>query len=282
MDLSLSPLVLYRAAWLGIVTGVWTLFDQASKVLKPEAIERVSQWLRSGVSEVENSDWPTIFGEIFDAVFGERHLTFSCFWRSSIASAFAVTVMAFLVTAVTPDLWWRHWEIHHWGGIILLLAMGFIPINLVADYVSLVETRWIIRQMQSGGVFRWTLLLALDFLLTLLIFVFVLGCMLAWLDNDDLWGELVIASIYALDSFGFIDDPHLNHDGFISFLSIFLYSTLFTSIWVWAFYLAGLAIRTLEWVARPLDLESKPLHSIAYVLIGLVTTLFLIMPFTRL
>src|SRR5215475_2430049 len=37
-------------------------------------------------------NWPDTFAKVFDSVFGEKHLSWKCFWRSAVASYAALLV----------------------------------------------------------------------------------------------------------------------------------------------------------------------------------------------
>ena len=86
--------------------------------------------------------------------------------RSILASFLAVAVMWAMWLAKTPDP--EFWAV--FGTLIL----GPVIFNMVPDYLSLVESRWILAKMRGRGVRATTTLLLLDAVLTALIFyVFV-------------------------------------------------------------------------------------------------------------
>ena len=78
-------------AWLGTCTGVLALFSFADKAASPEGKARARALLDFGWKDTVTR-WPSVFVEMFDSIFGKRHLTWKCFGRSCVASVVAVTI----------------------------------------------------------------------------------------------------------------------------------------------------------------------------------------------
>ena len=76
--------------------GLWILFSRAETVASPEAKAAITSWLRNVKPEGTLSNWPSTFADVFDSVFGKKHLSWRCFWRSCIASFLAVSVVGLI------------------------------------------------------------------------------------------------------------------------------------------------------------------------------------------
>jgi hypothetical protein len=122
--------------------------------LSQDAKETLTMWLWG---EYESS-WPEHFCNLFDSVFGAKHLSLRCFIRSALASVFSVVLLYVLFAEVLGVL---DPESRAGGempiGKALLLGAA---INIIPDYLSLFETRWLLKRFervnsilgQLGGV----------------------------------------------------------------------------------------------------------------------------------
>ena len=71
-------------------------------------------------------------------------------------------------------------------------------------------------------------------------------------------------------------------------LGIFFYSTFFTSVWVCLYALSGFAVKVagnlgigMSRLSGVLDIEKKPLRSMGFLSIALISLLFLVLPVLR-
>ena len=100
--------------WLAIATGgvifvaVNALFFKADDFFSKEFKEDVSLRLLCGEAK---ESWPEYFVQLFDRIFSKKglpedaplwrkHLSWTCFWRSSVASLVAITVMSMIGVTV--------------------------------------------------------------------------------------------------------------------------------------------------------------------------------------
>lgn len=122
--------------------------------------KQVVDWLQQQTLGSSIASIPSHFALLFDRFFGDRHLTLRCFLRSTGVSL-AVSMILFLgflawypetVTSASDrvDLLW----IVVWAGII----------NVLPDYVSLLETRYLLRHVV--GRMRLPTILVLDAIAT--------------------------------------------------------------------------------------------------------------------
>lgn len=290
MDYSVPQFVPYVLAWFAILGGIWALFDRAETVVRPELRERLSAWLTCKRT-VQGKDWPALFAAMFDRVFGEKHLSRRCFRRSAIVSVLSVGIMILVTIAVLGAEDWR--AISPFDELILIAIafIGFaVMLNVFPDYVSLLETRLLIRFMSTVSPFVHPLVLIVDGLFTALLFFAV--CWLAsglgyflhilvpskTISPPDPQFKAVLSMVINGATFWKGDRGAL--------FGIFFYSTFSTSVWIWLFVASSLVVRllsTLRLSVRKIgsifDVENKPLRSIGFVSMVLVTVGFAVLLF---
>lgn len=292
MDFSVSPVIAYILAWLGIVGGIGFLFSHAEDSLKPEIKQSISNWLKNldAVGPVRN--WPSQFAAVFDRTFGEDHLTWRCFFRSCIASLTSVVIFILI---------WSIFRQREFDSFVssLIDQNAFSPVifflgapiafNFIPDYLSLLETRFIISRMGlRHSIVEHVGLLVADFILTgIIIFVFFLTIFSIehlFTDQAMSFVKLTRHHISAVEQ-GFrlsvFGTGNIN-------MGIFFYSTYITSVWVWLYALSGFMVKLAQkldiswsWLKRFLNIDEKPLRSMAMVSILIVTIIFVVVPFVR-
>ncbi|MEM1274751.1 MAG: tetratricopeptide repeat protein [Pseudomonadota bacterium] len=202
----------------------------AASVLNQDRKESIALWLMGAQSE---ETWAKSFTALFDAIFGKNHLSPKCFLRSALASLLAVVLI---------------WALMGWGGtydarleggedLWRLLGLALI-INIFADYVSLLETRWLLGWLSSRRpVVVQILALIADLLISAaIIWVAIWGMTTALQIENDTLAETL---------------------GVFSPFSILFYSTFLTSLWSWAFIASTWIIRLVaglrlaEWSQLP-------------------------------
>ena len=203
-------------------------------------------WLKG---EIKEDHWARHFCAFFDQVFGKRHLTWQCFRRSSVASLTAVIALYLLFGEVFGLLDVRTADGLALGQVLLIGA----AVNIVPDYLSLLETRWVLRQMQRvRSVAGQAAVLAADLVFT----------------------AAIIAGAIALFRLA-IGAPALSAVEMLAFFSayaLFFYSSFLTSVWSWLYCLSTLLLRlfTRTPLRHGLDVETKPVAQVALVGGGLV------------
>jgi len=150
MDLTIPTSVIYIAAWLGMITGIRKLFKDTEEDVLPGFKKSVAAWIQNLKPAEKITRWPDQFAQLFDSVFGEKHLSWKCFFRSSIASYVSVMLMFFIWGVLRPNDFHAFFLIPDVGFWIffLLILVGFF--NLIPDYLSLLETRYMLRWMNKN------------------------------------------------------------------------------------------------------------------------------------
>ena len=165
--------------------------------------------------------------------------------------------------------------------ILLLAALS--GTSLLPDYVSLLETRYVIHLMRRRPSAGWTtILLIVDVTATAV--TAALGLLLGVavvrvLENDTsfswhLFDGLIQATIYHL-----INAVHFHawKPGFLN-PGVWFYSAFFTSIWLWVYVLASVTLKSMRYLnvgigamRRMLDIDHKPITSVGMIALIMVT-----------
>lgn len=220
------------------------------------------------------SVWPLHFATLFDKVFGSKHISVRCFARSCIASLGALA-MALVVYAYAAPADWDYVKHAVASGDRLAFFWSFVPgwllvfffvmLNLIPDYLSLLETRFVIRRMTSVGSMSGQIIwLVFDFAATLAIFVIPVA-VFGILD-----GMPAIESIRNVLAAGVLS-PSVPVDGRI--LAVFLWTTFATSVWVWIYWAAQRLTRFtssinqgVKFLKYALPIKKRPLRSVGTVM----------------
>jgi len=269
----------YVVVWLTLGSGIWVLFERAEKVLKPDVRDGIARWLRNADPRETDINWPDSFGMAFDGVFGEKHLSWKCFLRSCVASMIGVMIMSVLYWTLNPN---PRWSINL-PAVWIIGCIGAM-LNFVPDYVSLLESRWVIKIMSrcSAAIVTVTLLIV-DVAATAAIFLILFTGLIMFLDSmsSPTGFASATATVYAAEIMRLsINGLEFWRHGESDFVGIFLYTTLFTSVWVWLYVGGGMVLKFIQKIApmrRWFDLENAPLRSIGFVCnIGVTTVIAIV------
>jgi serine/threonine protein kinase len=276
----------FFGTWMAVCVGVVGLFREGEKVMSAESRAAVSDWLLEENFAERHSNWPGTFVALFDALFTREHLSWTCFRRSAITSVLVVTVLFAGFAAV--GLITIPTTVTDLAEIAVLLGLP-VALNIVIDYVSLFETRWVLGQMSATDhTAEHVGYLGLDLVLTALCVVlpvsvlqiFGLGVMTefsAW--TAAFWYQLGSALLNMMELFVTVTAEGLGEIPRV--MSVMLFSTMFTSVWVWLYAAAGGVLRTfrpvlesLDWLKRHLNVESRPVHAMGMFLALLISLAF--------
>ena len=165
--------------------------------------------------------------------------------------------------------------------LVFYLAFMIVLINIVSDFFSLWESRFVIGRMAvAPGTIRIAAYLFLDLIATVIIFVAAIA--LAAL-ADGLWynKQHIVEHVISYTSVTLND---LTMGGALLFsygswggdiMALVAYTTLFTSVWVWLFMLGGVLWPLFTWLRGVLGVDKFPVGSamaIGGVFGGLVVT----------
>lgn len=237
-----SPYAVYLwAAGLG-----WT-FYKSSVFLIPLFAQTqrddLALWLMGGSKD----SYARSFNALFEGVFGEKHWSPKCIFWSCVFSISSVVLFYLLLgpflgvfearAGGSLDFWY-------------VMAVGAL-VNLIPDYISLWETRFVLRLFQSlkSTLFQFVVLL-FDFFLSALIILAALFLFLwATGERTNLIDQITILSPF----------------------SVFFLSTFSTSLWALVYFLSTLIMKLFAdtWITSKLDFVGQP-HKIIGVVGGLI------------
>lgn len=272
----------------GVLAGiVWKFFERVENVLNDSTKTEIARWLRmknveTGLLSEEESNWPHTFATVFDRVFGPKHLSWKCFWRSCVASYCALTISLLIAQAHYHRAAFVGFEE---TGLVLYLAL---ITNVLPDYLSLLKSRFLIglmsRWRDSG---RRIVIVVSDLILTGIIGLAGMIVAMLFLTSTvvlvalrsppptvpQAMRQFLGSPIMAIHTVGMgLNEP-------INFLWFF--PAFFTSIWTALYAGSGFLLKAarrfdigFEWFNRHFDIEKKPLQSIGLVAGALVAVVY--------
>ena len=182
-----------------------------------------------------------LFCRVFDAVYGQRIWSFRRLRRSCYFSLVFVFLSILVLGALNTFIEYIY---DHYisdeseSAIVIIVLGGFIATNLLADFISLQETRWILGLVRGRGLVKLGILVCVDLFLTTAIYavvVFIFTVALYWIlftDNRVPFFQFVGITYSGL----------FRHDAALPFLV----STFGTSIVLFGFVCTALIIRLLS------------------------------------
>jgi hypothetical protein len=247
-----------------IVAG---FFSWVECLLKPAVRFEIAGWLIGVRVGQKLEPWPKTFAKVFDRVFGQEHFSWKCFLRSCVASN-AVAMLSLLFTLFHPNVIFpndknvpRIMPLHsdYWP-----LLASVIVTNALPDYLSLLETRGVIRRLNRDGMkdMRWLLFEDMFITFALCVCATYIG------------GSLLETSQFS-GAANVLDAAHAN------FVTLWMIPAFFTSIWLWLYVTSGFLLKAarrfdtgFQWFNRKFDIEKRPLQAIGLVSGAIVAVLY--------
>jgi len=272
----------FITSWLCTTWFIYRPFDKAEDIVKKESKDLLANLLLNLPSDKNQNmqTWLSIFLELFDKVFGEKHLSWFCFKRSSIASIFFFAIcLSFFILLFEVDI------PKHPIAIILLLPFPFL-FNILIDYISLLETRCILGIIsKKKSLLSKIIYSIIDILFSYFIFCFIamlitklivltganFGILSYTTDNNSLWNWFK-----ATIQFEILKDKVL-------LIYAGLSTTFLTSLWIWFYLLGGVIIKilnggfgTIGFFQKHINIAEKPFKAIGAVLICIISVFYII------
>ncbi|TQV82844.1 hypothetical protein [Aliikangiella coralliicola] len=296
--------LLQLGAGLAIFYAVVKFFKTIESSLSEYSKNQITVWLKgqkpniiipNESAEKTNFSLAHTFSNLLDVVFTNKHLSLKCLYRSTLATFIAIslfTLLHYTIIDFNPfELLFINsesfffWLLDFFGSILL--------ISVLPDYISLLQSRFIIHKMKSSKSRGIILLLLIDFVLSAIIALFSVTIWLSLLYN--VGGEFVSSGRYEFSFWLVINDffDNLTQRGlFLSeknasiSMGSYFYATFITSIWVWIYVIGAYLLKFLPrlksgkvLVLKLMDIDNKPLQSIGVVsgmFIALVYWVFLL------
>jgi len=256
----------YIASLLVLCGTIWKLSEKLESVSSIEARNDLAKWLTT----VQPGEWfesiSLRFSKIFDSIFGDQHLHWKCFLRSSIASLVGVAIALLIWIALRPHQLFESFE-EHGIGFVLGIYFGFsVVTNFIPDYVSLLETRFAINYLKTNKAANVVGILVLDLIITIII-ASTPVLFIEYLAEEDMYASAISMSTFT--------EGKAN-------LGIFFYSTFFTSIWLWLFVFSSYLLRVspalnkaMSGMRYNLNINEKPFLSLAVISIVLIVLIYI-------
>ena len=262
----------WLADLLGLVGGCLMLFAYLELHNGTEIKSQVHRWLNGTIPFRGDDNWASLFVRIFDGLFDTRFISLRFIFVSFLFSLFTFVLLLFAWATLHPI------EAETYFGDLLTMAIFFgvlfAIVNLIPDYISNCQTRYILGRLVSSlkstehvSSFRcYAKWLAIDLFLTTTLSVAII-VPLSLLINELLATSLPFSPVKIPKQFDLIQlltlhsaefryssaDSHPR--GYRTFFSppygAFLYTTFFTSIWLWLYSASGLFIRLLHRTIGP-------------------------------
>jgi len=162
-------------SFIGIVTGVAKTFEWFDGMVSDEGRAALSGYLNNLPSDEQIDSWGSVFPELIDRVFGPKALSLRFVLSSFVSSALGY--LAVLLVGIR----FRSNEISHFGWryfydytAVEISIISFFVLNLGPDYISLIVSREIVRDMSKSAkhIFSLACLTFVGVFMTFIIGVF--------------------------------------------------------------------------------------------------------------
>lgn len=178
------------------------------------------------------------FNGLFDVIYGDRHTSLKCIRRSIIISLLSLVIAIFIGNLIDNGILE---DIFNEPKTLILMLIA----NVFADYVSLMETRYVLKFTSRFNGWVVAAGLLVDVIITLFIYVY-LGLGLALLiQGEFIWRKPEIITQMLRPMYNF------------ETLTPFMYSTYSTSILFYIFCFSLVAIKFLGQYSNPLSRAIK-------------------------
>ena len=157
----------------------YLIFQQADSHLAKPVRDRFSAYLLSARYESEFPNLHEILANVFQSVFGGRHLSWKCFKRSAAFSTLSLVLLLMFTFLYNPlgaiAAFRMNIQNSHAAAITCALFAIWIFWCIIPDYLSLAKSRIIISIISTRriGVVAGATMIALDFIAGSILFVFM-------------------------------------------------------------------------------------------------------------
>jgi hypothetical protein len=249
--------------------GIQKFFEEIEKKLSGDTKLEIAFWLLDLPPTKTIHAWYATFPKIFNTIFGDKHWSWRCFWRSCTATTILVAGTT-LPYFLGPDYPWRR---------PLSFSCGIIIASIIPDYVSLWKTRFLLILSQGISHLRFQfLLLLLDICITLVLVVCAafIGINVAYYSI----GVIMLSVPLSLERFLFSLSlasqdfiPRLLAGRTLWLITIVWFIPAFAGrLWLLMFVVCSLLLRSsrrmdlgFAWLNPHLDVENRPLQFIGQV-----------------
>ena len=224
----------------------------------------------------QNRELASQFREIFDTVFcvSERG-------RPRIRRSFLASYMVFSLIAGIWVICYPSRPLVVLSNLPILIGIGasVILVNPFGDYLSLWQTRFIVRYLESASRLRSVVLIIIDFVLTTGIFFLMAGVWIFFLFISTgaigytpgayfYFFQLVCRFTSICRDLGMI---MVDASAYNDILFILYCTTLFTSVWIWLLSSGVILWPLFKWINKVFEVEKHPLGTAMTIGASLIT-----------
>jgi hypothetical protein len=256
---------------VGLFYAVKKLFEEVEKSLNYPTKLEIAIWLLDLSPTKTIERWQSTFLTMFNKVFGEKHWSWKCFWRSCLFTTATILIVMLGREFIQPP------KNAIFEAIPFLLVSGSaISASALPDYFSLWKTRYLMALSRATqNISSHLLLLGLDIILTSLLAAFsvfvgtTLLLVISALRRGDVhYARYVISHTWT----AFMPPNQVPFTIFIGFGTVWFIPAFFGRLWLLAYVACGLLLKFapnlqifLKTINRRFDIENHPLQSIGVV-----------------
>lgn len=245
----------------GVFASVYGVFARFDRIQTRNNRQFVGRWL-TGLSAPQVG-WDSFFVELFDGIFGTRHWSVKCVFRSVVLSLFIMAMLTFYLNMLSHSLW-----------LLSPITLVLVATACITDYFSLWKTRYLLTRFNTISTRISALgLIFVDFIATsilyYILFAIAFTIIMAPISLIPLfiYRHASLASLYR--------EVVFFSPGRITSFFYYLVALL-TSAWLWTYVLGAYAMRLLSFIpvvirtlSKILDLNEHPVRSLGYVVAAL-------------
>jgi hypothetical protein len=253
----------------GPVLGV---FELGEKFASQRAKDALSTWLLT-FDVQKTKALPDGTQQLFERIFGERHLSLKCFGRSVAFSLGAMAFIGILCFLINPKELLHEFSVVKQSHLVSEIVALWLPWSIIIDYISLFKTRVVLHVLARLRFGTRTIaltiaVLVIDYLFYLLIFAIgtaVTVMIAAYFVYGENWPFLFLGFRTISNAFRqIIPTSYVD--------TIFFWAGFVPSIWMWLYVIALFVTRAflrseklVNWLRWSLDIEKNPFRSIGAV-----------------
>lgn len=266
----------------GLFYGWLKLFEKLEPYAGSELKTVIVTWMRSKDGKsTQAAGLTTQSLRLFDSIFGKDHLTWRCFGFSA-----AVSMTTFLLFYFVFILW-KGWSIGMPAsffkemlnpGLLLGLILVSALLNCIPDYISLLETRWLLGLLEKNSEsLTWiAITLIMDLLITSAIFLIMPAAVVVVMEGVNPFSTSSIKIITGMLAI------NAQHGRTFAPLYIAYATTFATSIWLLLYFIGAGLVRLgvgYSLFLRYVAIDERPIGSIG-LLGGLVVALLYLLGYS--
>lgn len=221
------------------------ILNMTEPFLSPDIKKKIADYVFAKWNDRSVEAWPTTFLSLMESIYGKKTISVRFISYSIAASLFSVVFFVSIWMLLNDNINWNQLvmsvfstanqfplsKMHALFPAAMILAIFIVgPIqNCIFDFLSLIESRYIVYRMVDNTWVTILFLLAVDFFVTTSLAFAALMLLLLLTGNQLTWH--VIGS-------------GLRLEGVFGAYGALFYSTYLTSVWVWLYVLSVAGMRS--------------------------------------